>query len=232
MKDILALIPARSGSVRIKNKNLKKILGKPLIEYSIDEAKKSKTLHSIFISSDSNTIKKIAKKKNCIFIKRPKKYCTNKSKMIEVIKHAFSFFKKKKINCNLLVLLQPTSPLRTAIDIDRAVRLLLNNNKADSLVSVTKVPHCYLEAFLMIKKKNFLKSYYHVNEKKMNISKKLSLFARNGPSIFITRLKKFKNDSLYDNKILAYEMCKTKSVDINEKNDLELAKILLNKNAE
>ena len=81
---VLGIIPARGGSKGIKNKNLKKIKGKTLIEYTISEAKKSKLINDIYVSTDSNKIINIAKKKNKInFIKRPKELSKDHSKTID-----------------------------------------------------------------------------------------------------------------------------------------------------
>ena len=84
----LAIIPARSGSKRIKNKNIKSFLGKPLIEYSLDACIKSKLFSKIFVSSDEKKILEIARKKKIIInTLRPKKLSSDKVTLISVIKH-------------------------------------------------------------------------------------------------------------------------------------------------
>ena len=132
---ILGLIPARSGSKRIKNKNIYELNGKPLIQYTIEAAKNSKLLDDVIVSTDSKRIAEIANNFNINdpFL-RPKKLSGDKIEMIEVIKHVVKKKKFKKIN--LIMLLQPTSPLRTNIDIDKSIKLF-SLKRADTLVSVT-----------------------------------------------------------------------------------------------
>ena len=95
---IACLIPARAGSKRIKNKNTKRFYGKPLIEYSIDLAKKSKIFNEIFISTDSSRVIEIAKKKKvqAPFI-RPKNISNDYANDLDVLDHFIKFLKKKKI---------------------------------------------------------------------------------------------------------------------------------------
>ena len=132
---ILGLIPARSGSKRIKNKNIYELNGKPLIQYTIEAAKNSKLLDDVIVSTDSKRIAEIANNFNInVPFLRPKKLSGDKIEMIEVIKHVVKKKKFKKIN--LIMLLQPTSPLRTNIDIDKSIKLF-SLKRADTLVSVT-----------------------------------------------------------------------------------------------
>ena len=94
---VLAIIPARAGSKSIKNKNIIKIKGKPLIQYTIDEAKKSKLINEIYVSSDSTKILNLAKSNKVKFVKRPKSISGDNSKTIDAVKHLAKFYKKKKV---------------------------------------------------------------------------------------------------------------------------------------
>ena len=100
-KKIIAIIPARGGSKGIKKKNIASLKGKPLIFYSIKEAKKSKLISDLVVSTDSNEIAKIAKKYGAqVPFIRPKNLSTDFAGSAPVIKHALNFmekFKKKKI---------------------------------------------------------------------------------------------------------------------------------------
>ena len=95
-KKILAIIAARAGSKGIKNKNFVKINKKYLIDYTIREAKKSKLINKIVISSDSQKILQIAKKRKIEFIARPKILSEDKTPIYPVIKHVLDLEKKKK----------------------------------------------------------------------------------------------------------------------------------------
>ena len=151
---ILGLIPARSGSKRIKNKNIYELNGKPLIQYTIEAAKNSKLLDDVIVSTDSKRIAEIANNFNInVPFLRPKKLSGDKIEMIEVIKHVVKKKKFKKIN--LIMLLQPTSPLRTNIDIDKSIKLF-SLKRADTLVSVTNKKNIKNKKKIMIEKNGYL----------------------------------------------------------------------------
>ncbi len=132
---IVALVPARSGSKSIKNKNLKKINNKPLIYYAINIAKKSKLINEVYVSTDSPKIKNIAIKYGAkVPFLRPKKISGDLSKDIEYIKHFFNYMKFKKKT--VLVILQPTTPQRSVKIIDNAIFQFIKKD-GDSLRSVS-----------------------------------------------------------------------------------------------
>ena len=136
MKNLI-IIPARKGSKRIKNKNLIKVLNKPLILWTIDYVKKlSKKKFDIIITSDCKKVKKICLKQNIFFLERPKDISGDYSSMHEVIFHAY-----KKINkeYKYIILLQPTSPLRETGLIHKSLTILDNKKSFDSLIHLTKV---------------------------------------------------------------------------------------------
>jgi len=135
----LVFIPARSGSKRIKNKNLKIFRGKPLIYWTLNNVNQSKIISNCILSTDSTKIinfsRKILKKK-CIYSKRPKKLSTDKSKIVDVIyyeinKHKLQYFE-------YIVLLQPTSPLRKAKLLDQTLKKVINK-KLSNLITVHNV---------------------------------------------------------------------------------------------
>jgi len=119
----LALILARKNSKRLKNKNILKLNNKPLISWTLNKLLKIKPLFSdIIVSSDSEIIQKIVEKNNFIFIKRPKKYSTDKvSSEVSAI-HATNYYVKKyKKKIDYVILLQPTSPFRKNSTIKKAI---------------------------------------------------------------------------------------------------------------
>jgi len=135
---ILGLIPARGGSKGIIKKNIIPIAGKPLLAWTIKAAQKSCFLNKIVVSSDDIEILRIAKNYNCEIIKRPKKYATDYASSASVVVHTLQYLKRKENYVpDIVVLLQPTSPLRTVVDIDSAIKLFLRR-KADALISVTE----------------------------------------------------------------------------------------------
>lgn len=134
---ILALIPARKNSKGVPGKNKYICAGKPLVEWTILAAKKCPLLDAIYCSTDDLDIAEIAKKNKISVIKRPAYLAQDSSKTLGVILHALKQLEKESQFFDYLVLLQPTSPLRTAADITTAIKTLIKNG-AGSLASVNR----------------------------------------------------------------------------------------------
>ena len=229
-KRFICIIPARSGSKGIKNKNIKIISGKPLIYWTIKEAIKSKFFAKVIVSTDSPKIKRIAIKygAECPFL-RPKKLSGDKTPTIKVIKHTVTYLKESMNfnNYNYIVLLQPTSPLRKISDINKSIRLFLSTKKASSLISVSEVFDNH-PARMYFLKKNFLLKH-SLSEKifgtpRQNLKK---MYLRNG-AIYIIK----KNNLIpgfTGNKPVAYLMPKERSMNIDDTFDLKLVRCLLKK---
>ena len=138
-KSVLAIIPAKSISKSLKNKNLRLINNKHLIYFSIAIAKKSKLIDRVICSTDSEKIKKIAEKYGAeVPFIRPKKYCGDKITDFDVFKHTLGWLKKNEnYQPDLIVHLRPTSPLRYLEDINKIIKLLNKHPKADSARSIS-----------------------------------------------------------------------------------------------
>ena len=136
---IVSIIPARSGSKRIKDKNLKKINNKPLIYFSIKQSIDSKLINRTFVSTDSVKYQKIAKKygAEAPFL-RPKNISLNDSTDLECIKHLIKYLKKINYLPDYIVHLRPTYPFREKNLIDKCIKKLLKNRKFDSLRTITR----------------------------------------------------------------------------------------------
>lgn len=137
---IIAIIPARGGSKRIPNKNIKIFNGKPLISYAIEEAKKSKVFDNIVVSTNSLKIKKIAIKYGAdVPFKRPKHLSTDVPTE-NVALHAVKYLeKKKKVTFDIVVILEPPHVARRYYHIKKAIRILKNNLKYDFVMTVLKI---------------------------------------------------------------------------------------------
>ncbi len=133
----LFLIPARGGSKRIKNKNLIKINEKPLIDYTLNVCKKFKTIDTV-ISTDNDLIKNYCIKKGFLKVhKRPIKYSRDSSPMIDVVLDYLSYLSKRKIKkYKYVILLQPTSPLRSYSDVKKSLNFF-KKKKLNSLASIS-----------------------------------------------------------------------------------------------
>ena len=163
--NILGVIPARGGSKEIKNKNLKKISGKSLLQISIETSKKSKYLTKLILTSDSDKIIANGKKFNVEIPFKRKKYLSgDKSNIYDVIRDALKRSEKYyNIIFDLIVILQPTTPFRTAKQIDECIKMLLKFN-SDACITIKEPdypPHWTLKlknnklSFLMKSNLNF-----------------------------------------------------------------------------
>ena len=140
MKNIIALIPARGGSKGIKNKNIIKIKKKPLIYYSIVAARKINLINEVFVSTDSQKIKKISEKYGAkVPFLRPKKYSGDKATDLQVFLHFYKwYFKKYKKKIDLIVHLRATTPIREKKVLIKAIKTLDRNSSFSSLRSFSK----------------------------------------------------------------------------------------------
>lgn len=219
---ILSIIPARGGSKGIPLKNIKLIMGKPLLYYTVKSAQQSKFINRIIVSTDHQRIAEIAVKLGAEVIKRPKKLSGDKIKLEPVIDHVLKNLQEKEAYIpNIIILLQNTSPLRTGNDIDNAIRIL-ENNKFDSVLSV--MPSKY---FLWGKKgKNAIPINYNPLNRP-NRQEIKSQFIENG-AIYISKyLNYIQSKCRISGKIGLYIMKPEFSIDIDEKFDLELVKKIM-----
>ena len=201
MKKIICIIPARSGSKGLKNKNLKKLKSIPLIAHSIIQAKKSKYVSKVYVSTNSKKIAKIAEKYGAIVpFLRPNKLAKDNSKVMDAYFNLIDNLPEKKQIKNFIALL-PTSPLRKASDIDSAIKLFFRNN-AKTLISCTE-NHKPLEWLLIKKKRGIIKPFKKSNPIK-NRQDYEKLYVPNG-SIYIFNYKILKDSKkYYNNKTIAF----------------------------
>ena len=223
-KKIYAFIFVRKNSKRLKNKNISKLGDKPLLSYSIDIAKRIKKIDKIFVSTDSEKMIKIAKKKNVEFIKRPKKLCEDRSNEIFSWTHAIDFLKSKGENFDIFLSLPVTSPLRKKIDIIKMLNLFEKKN-ADLVVSVTKTNR--IPNYNMVKVSNSGRTKIAVEKQNFRLNKNEKLFDMTtvGYVSYPKYIKKVKD--LFFGKIYAVEIPRNRSLDIDDKFDLKMGKLLI-----
>ena len=211
---ILAIIPARSGSKGIHLKNIKKLVEVPLIEYTLNSAKKSNKINKILVSTDDKQIIKICNKLSieAPFI-RPKTLARDDTSITEVIHHSLQYLQDvENYVPDIIILLQPTSPLRTHHDIDKGIQLLLKSN-ATSVISVSTLKkHPYISFW---KKVNYLKPFQK-NFLKYNGRQKLpTLFYPNGTIYVFWYNTWIKYGTIYGPRIKPMIMLPEKSIDID-----------------
>jgi len=223
MNDFLAIIPARGNSKRLKNKNILKLNNKPLIAYSIELAQK--TGIDFYVNSEDRKILKIARKFKAKTIKRKKTYSLDTSPtylaIIEAIKKLNRIGKKYKY----LILLQPTSPLRSIKDLKQAIKLFLKK-RAKAVISISKPLHSPLWSF-RIKNNNlkniFNKTYFNKR------SQDLPTFYQINGAIYIIKIDYFlKYKTFLLNKgIFGYNMNEINSIDIDNLIDFKLCEVII-----
>lgn len=140
-KSCLAIVPARRGSKGVKDKNIRLLLGKPLIAYTINEARKCKAIGKIIVSTDSRKIRDIAIEFGAeVPFLRPNFLAADITPMYPVIRHAVECIESRDEKFDIVLILQPTSPLRIAADINKAIATLIKTG-ADSVVGVCLSEH-------------------------------------------------------------------------------------------
>ena len=220
LKKNIAIILARKNSKRIKNKNLVRIASIPLIEHSIKAAKDSKLIDDIYVSSDCKDVKKICKKLNVNYILRPKKLAGDlihsDEVLVDVIKNI-----KKNLDINLVIFLQPTSPLRPNKVLDKSI-MFFNRKKGDSLFSST-----LFKNNIWMQDKNLRSINYDYKNRQFEQEKK-NQFNENG-SFYIFKADKFlKFKNRLFGKIIHYQIPYIYSFQIDETLDIDLVNYLFN----
>jgi len=226
-KKYLAIIPARSGSKGIKNKNIIEFDNKPLIHYTFKSATETKGIDKIFVSTDSKDIQELSKKYDCVLCPtlRPKNISKDSSRAEDYVAHTLKFLiKKESYKPDNVIILQPTSPLRESSHIEEAIKIFEKNDKiADSLVSVTEVPHLFSPESVMIKKNKYVLPFDKKGIKK-NLRQQKSIFYARNSAIYIFKRQTFmKYGNFYGKNIIHFKMDKFSSVDIDEISDIHLA---------
>ena len=219
----ICVIPARIGSKRLKKKNIINFYGKPLITYIITEAKKSKLFDEIIVSTDSKKIKNISINSGAkIYFNRPKKLCSDKTTTFQIIQHSVKFLHSKKMKIDSLCCIYPTAILLTSNHIKKSFNIFKKNEKR-FLFSAQKFDHPIERA--MLRKHNGIKI---LNKNFLNTQSNhlLSSYHDAGQFYWGSSKEWLKNNSIFKNNSVIYPLSRYEAVDINVKEDLELAKIL------
>ena len=220
----LSIIPARGGSKRLPRKNVLDFNGKPLICWSIEASLNSKYIDKTIVSSDDEEILKIAEKNGANFIKRPNELANDTSTTFDALKHTINNLE----TYDYVIVLQPTSPLRKAKHIDKAIELL-NEKKADAIISTCEVEHSPLWSNTLPEDRNM--KLFMREELKNKRSQDLEQYFRLNGAIYICNIKKLLEEkTLFLKKnIYSYIMDRYESIDIDEKLDFEIAQFLATK---
>lgn len=149
MSRILGIIPARGGSKGISGKNIRLLNGKPLIQYTAEVARSAGLLDRLILTTDSAEIAEVARSLGIeVPFIRPSELAQDDTPMLPVIEHVLQFMGAEGWQPDIILLLQPTAPLRRTEHIEKAVNLLIET-KCDSVVSVVEVPRHYAPDFVL-----------------------------------------------------------------------------------
>lgn len=228
--NVLGVVPARGGSKAIPGKNLAPIGGRPLLAYTADAARASRRLTRTVVSTDDAAIADTARTLGLeVPFLRPAALAADDTPMLPVLQHAARELARDGFAADAVVLLQPTSPLRRAEHIDRAVDLLQSTG-ADSVVSVVEVPHPFTPVSVLRLEGERLQPYLD-GETATRRQDKPRLFARNGPAVLAVRTRVLEQGSLYGTDSRPLLMAAADSIDVDGPEDLAQAELLLGNGA-
>ncbi len=228
MDKTLAFIPARAGSKGVKDKNIKELAGKPLIAYTIEEAVRSNIFEDIIVSTDSTKIAEVARLygANVPFL-RPKELALDDSPTMDAIFHCLDYMINNGKKYDIIMLLQPTSPLRQWYHIKEAYELF-NEKQADFVVSLCECEHSPLWTNTIdedLRIDNFIRQ-----EVKNVRRQDLATYYRLNGAVYVAKVDKLLEEkSFFGRNSYAYIMNKYSSVDIDSIEDFEFAEFVLNR---
>ena len=223
----LAIIPARSGSKGLQDKNIKLLAGKPLLAHTIQTALESGIFDTVMVSTDSEEYAKISRTFGAdVPFLRSEKTSTDTSSSWEAVAEVLENYKDIGIEFDTFMLLQPTSPLRTAENIREAYNELINKY-AKSIISVCEVDHSPLQCNTL-PDDNSLNGFIR-KESKGKRRQDMPTYYRFNGAIYLSYVEFFEqNHDIYREKCFAYIMNKHDSIDIDDEYDFAMAEAILN----
>lgn len=234
--NILGVIPARRGSKSLKNKNIIPIFGKPLIGYTIEAALESKLINKIVVSTDGKKIAKLATTYKIQVIERPKKYATDSAPIEDSLRHAVKYLEDKEDYIpDIVVCLQANTPIRKKGQIDRVIKKLITTD-ADSVVTIYQVTQ-YPQWMKTMDRDGFLFPLFPKYKKyrRQNIK---PMFLLDGAVIAIKRKVLMETEGkrgvhvFVGKKIVGIIQDKKYTIEVDDREDLELVRFFLSKKQE
>jgi CMP-N,N'-diacetyllegionaminic acid synthase len=225
----LAIIPARSGSKGLKDKNIKLLDGKPLIVYTIKAALDSGMFSEVMVSTDSEMYADVARKYGAkVPFLRSVRHSSDTASSWDVVKEVLESYRKIGVTFDTIALLQPTSPLRTSQDINNAFAIM-NEKQANAVVSVCEVDHSPL--WCNILPENGLMDQFLPMDLIMKGRQKLDTYYRINGAIYLVDVSYLLScQTIYDYGCFAYKMDKKHSIDIDDLLDFQIAEVMIQKN--
>lgn len=223
--NIIAIIPARGGSKSLPRKNIKLLNDKPLIYYTINEAKKSKYLCRLIVSTEDNAIAETAKKYGAEVIERPVELAQDDTPSLPVYQHIIRYLKEaENFYPDIIVILQPTSPCRQVEDIDGAIEKFLEAG-CDSVVGVCETEHP--PHWMYTLEGDSLKPIIEGGEKVTRRQDTPRVYRLNGAVYVIHRDVIMEQNRVMGNDTRPFIMPLERSIDIDTELDVKLAELLM-----
>lgn len=222
----LAIIPARSGSKGLKDKNIKALNGKPMLAYTIEAALGAGIFDAVYVSTDSPSYADIAKEYGAeVPFLRTDALATDKAGTWDVVAWTLETYRRQDRDFSQVTLLQPTSPLRTAEDIQEAHKIFLEKN-ADAVVSVCEMEHSPLWSNTLPADGSMDGFLKHVQGQQRQ---RLPIYYRINGAIYMLDASLLQEEpiQLYGKHTYAYIMPKERSVDIDDEYDFDVAKVMM-----
>ncbi|MAG11617.1 MAG: N-acylneuraminate cytidylyltransferase [Parcubacteria group bacterium] len=225
-KRFFAVIPARGGSKGIPRKNIKECAGKPLIQWTIEAAKKSALLDRFVVSTDDEEIGRIATAcgADMPFV-RPEELSTDSARGIDVAAHALQWANEESGPYDYCLILQPTSPLRSVEDIDECIRKAVDTN-ADSVMSMYEISDMSPRKFKRIVNDKILPMAADEGATTADRHDSEPIYKRNC-AVYLTKAEVMLRGELFGDDSRPYIMPADRSIDINETLDFKFAEFLL-----
>lgn len=224
----LGFIPARGGSKRVPGKNKRLLSGKPLICWTIEAALDAQTLDHIVVSSDDEEILEITQDYPQVqAMPRPEELAQDKSLVVDSVRHALAEVEASGDHMfDAIALIQVSSPLTLAEDIDATVQLL-QQTKADTAVSVMQLDHAIYPPKLKYLEGNRLIPYWQEEGGRTAAHQMPTLYVRNG-SIYVTQRHVIEQGQIIGEDCRGYVMPRERSIDINEEIDMQFVDFMMN----
>jgi CMP-N,N'-diacetyllegionaminic acid synthase len=224
---VLGIVPARGGSKRVVDKNLRLLGGKSLVARAIEAVCSARAIHRVCVSSDDPRVLSLARSNpNVLAIERPAELAQDTSPAIDYVRHALEVVESTGSDrFDVVVIVQPTSPLTLPTDIDATIRLLLQSG-AESAVTVVQLDHALHPIKLKRMIGDRLLPLYEDERGRMATHELPEVFVRNC-SVYATRRTVIQSGSLLGDDCRGYVMPRARSIDINDEFDFAIAEVLL-----
>lgn len=229
-KRLLAVIPARGGSKRLPRKNVLDLAGKPLISWTIEAALGSKYIDRVIVSTDDDEIAEVSKDFGAdVPFMRPAEYATDEAKSVDVVLQLLEQLEIQNEKYEYIILLQPTSPLRNTENINESIELLIKKRCA-GVVSISEAEHSPLWSNILPDDDSlsgFLDESI-INKRSQDLEK----FYRLNGAIYLCNSKRLIQEKTFflKNDIYGFKMSREASIDIDISIDLDLVRLIKNRN--